>query len=89
MYCTFQEILHESEIALLQLHCTRSQEENILKTELHDMLNLYPNNFFALSILAWNEVNITISKGTILFNCINRNIDCHVCSTESITSLEM
>lgn len=58
----FQEILYESRIALLQLHCKETHEINILKSALDDMLNVYPNNFFALSILACIEVKITPLK---------------------------
>ncbi|XP_017796520.1 PREDICTED: LOW QUALITY PROTEIN: protein NRDE2 homolog [Habropoda laboriosa] len=57
-----QEMLRESQIALLQLHCKWTQEESIFKIELDDMLNLYPNNFFALSILACIESELPIWK---------------------------
>lgn len=60
IYYIFQEILRESQIALLQLHYKRVQNETLLKTELNDMLNLYPNNFFALSVFASIEVNIKL-----------------------------
>ncbi|CAL7937139.1 unnamed protein product [Xylocopa violacea] len=55
-----QEILQESQIALLQLHCKRIQNENLLRTELDDMIKLYPNNFFALSIMACIESKLPI-----------------------------
>ncbi|XP_076276586.1 nuclear exosome regulator NRDE2 isoform X2 [Lasioglossum baleicum] len=57
-----KEILYESEIAILQLHYKRTQEVNILKSTLNEMLNLYPNNFSALSILACFESNSPIWK---------------------------
>ncbi|XP_076642185.1 nuclear exosome regulator NRDE2 [Halictus rubicundus] len=67
--CT-QEMLYESEIAVLQLHYKRTQEVNILKSILNEMLNLYPNNFFALSTLACFESNSPIWK----FNSQNTNL---------------
>ncbi|XP_053972963.1 nuclear exosome regulator NRDE2 [Hylaeus volcanicus] len=57
-----QEMLYESQIALLQLHCKQTQEINILKNVLNDMLKLYPNNLFALSILACIESELPIWK---------------------------
>ncbi|OAD57651.1 hypothetical protein WN48_01626 [Eufriesea mexicana] len=57
-----QEILRESQIVLLQLHYNRVQNESLLKTELNDMLNLYPNNFFALSVFASIESELPIWK---------------------------
>ncbi|XP_076620504.1 nuclear exosome regulator NRDE2 [Colletes latitarsis] len=57
-----QEILFESQLALLQLYCKKTQEISILKTVLDDMLNLYPNNVFALSILACIESELPIWK---------------------------
>ncbi|CAK9825779.1 Nuclear exosome regulator NRDE2 [Anthophora retusa] len=57
-----QEMLRESQIALLQLHCKWTQEENLFKVELDDMLNSYPNNFFALSTLACIESELPIWK---------------------------
>lgn len=65
MYLTYyilQEILQESQIALLQLHCKQIQNESLLKIKLDDMLNLYPNNFFALSVFACIEVSIMMLK---------------------------
>ncbi|XP_076760470.1 nuclear exosome regulator NRDE2 [Xylocopa sonorina] len=55
-----QEILKESQLALLQLHCKRIENENLLRTELDDMIKLYPNNFFALSIMACIESELPI-----------------------------
>lgn len=80
IYYTLQEILQESQIALLQLYCKQIQNENFLKIKLDDMLNLYPNNFFALSVFACIEVSIIIFF-IILF--INHNIKNHnISSTE-------
>nr|XP_033323573.1 nuclear exosome regulator NRDE2 isoform X1 [Megalopta genalis] len=57
-----QEILYESQIAILQLHYRRFREVNILKSILNEMLNIYPNNFSALSMLACIESNSPIWK---------------------------
>lgn len=57
-----QEMLYESQIAILQLHCKQIKEENILKRELNEMLDLYPNNFFALSTWACIESKSPIWK---------------------------
>lgn len=57
-----QEILQESQIALLQLHCKQIQNESLLKIKLDDMLNLYSNNFFALSVFACIESELPIWK---------------------------
>ncbi|KAG9435449.1 protein NRDE2 isoform X1 [Apis mellifera carnica] len=56
------EILQESQIALLQLHCKQIQNESLLKIKLDDMLNLYSNNFFALSVFACIESELPIWK---------------------------
>ena len=66
-----QEILYESEIALLQLHCKQTRETSILKRVLDDMLNLYPNNFFALSVFACIQSELPIWK----FNSQKTNLD--------------
>ncbi|KAF3419965.1 hypothetical protein E2986_02922 [Frieseomelitta varia] len=57
-----QELLRESQIALLQLHDKLIQHENSLKSELNDMLDLYPNNFFALSTFACIESEVPLWK---------------------------
>ncbi|KAK1117880.1 hypothetical protein K0M31_015550 [Melipona bicolor] len=57
-----QELLRESQIALLQLHNKLIQHENSLKSELNDMLDLYPNNFFALSTFACIESELPLWK---------------------------
>lgn len=67
IYCILQEILQESQIALLQLYCKQIQNESFLKMKLDDMLNLYPNNFFALSVFACIEVSIIMSKKKLNF----------------------
>ncbi|XP_029034111.1 nuclear exosome regulator NRDE2 [Osmia bicornis bicornis] len=61
-YHYIQELLYESLIALLQLQCKQTKEENILKEKLNDMLNLYPNNCFALSTWACIESESPIWK---------------------------
>ncbi|XP_026667820.1 protein NRDE2 homolog [Ceratina calcarata] len=57
-----QEILQESQLALTQLHFKLIRNESLLKTGLDDMLNLYPNNFYALSVLACIESKLPIWK---------------------------
>ncbi|CAD1469461.1 unnamed protein product, partial [Heterotrigona itama] len=57
-----QELLRESQIALLQLHDKLIQHENFFKSELNDMLDLYPNNFFALSAFACIESELPLWK---------------------------
>lgn len=52
-----QEMLYESQIAILQLHYERTQMlETVLKETLSEVLNIYPNNFYALSVFAGIEV---------------------------------
>ncbi|KOX69727.1 hypothetical protein WN51_05011 [Melipona quadrifasciata] len=60
--CDTIELLRESQIALLQLHNKLIQHENSLKSELNDMLDLYPNNFFALSTFACIESELPLWK---------------------------
>lgn len=57
-----QEILYESQIALLQLHSERTQELSMLKNTVNDMLNSYPDNFYALSVFACMESELPIWK---------------------------
>ncbi|XP_068970972.1 nuclear exosome regulator NRDE2 [Bombus flavifrons] len=59
---SLQEILRESQIALLQLHYKRIQHKNLLKSEVDDMIKLYPNNFFALSVFACIESELPLWK---------------------------
>lgn len=52
-------MLYESKIAILQLHYERTQTlEVILKETLSRTLNIYPNNFYALSVFASTEVKV-------------------------------
>lgn len=56
-----QEILYESQIAILQLHYERTQSmQTVLKETLSKTLNTYPNNFYALSVFAGIEVKSII-----------------------------
>lgn len=58
-------MLYESQIAILQLHHERTQSMQIvLKETLSRTLNIYPNNFYALSVFAGIEV-----KSIILILC--------------------
>ncbi|XP_011172062.2 nuclear exosome regulator NRDE2 [Solenopsis invicta] len=55
-YPYLQEMLYESQIAILQLHYERTQSmQNVLKEILSRTLNIYPNNFYALSVFAGIE----------------------------------
>ncbi|XP_018052187.1 PREDICTED: protein NRDE2 homolog [Atta colombica] len=55
-YPYLQEILYESQIAILQLHYERTQSmQAVLKETLSKTLNTYPNNFYALSVFAGIE----------------------------------
>jgi len=50
-------MLYESQIAILQLHHERTQSmQAVLKETLSRTLNIYPNNFYALSVFAGIEV---------------------------------
>jgi len=50
-------MLYESQIAILQLHHERTQSvQAVLKETLSKTLNIYPNNFYALSVFAGIEV---------------------------------
>lgn len=52
-------MLYESQIAILQLHYERFQTlEAMLKETLSRALNIYPNNFYALSVFASIEVKV-------------------------------
>lgn len=51
-----QEMLYESELTILQLYYDNFPDvNNNLNETLNDMLNLYPDNFYALSIYASKE----------------------------------
>ncbi|XP_018351980.1 PREDICTED: protein NRDE2 homolog isoform X1 [Trachymyrmex septentrionalis] len=55
-YPYLQEMLYESQIAILQLHYERTQSmQAVLKETLSKTLNIYPNNFYALSVFAGIE----------------------------------
>ncbi|KAL6444572.1 hypothetical protein ACFW04_002002 [Cataglyphis niger] len=55
-YPYLQEMLYESQIAILQLYYERTQMlETVLKETLSEVLNIYPNNFYALSVFAGIE----------------------------------
>ncbi|XP_077277716.1 uncharacterized protein LOC143905922 [Temnothorax americanus] len=55
-YPYLQEMLYESQIAILQLHHERTQSmQTVLKGTLSKILNRYPNNFYALSVFAGIE----------------------------------
>ncbi|XP_077279154.1 uncharacterized protein LOC143906774 [Temnothorax americanus] len=55
-YPYLQEMLYESQIAILQLHQERTQSmQTVLKGVLSKTLNRYPNNFYALSVFAGIE----------------------------------
>lgn len=50
-------MFYESQIAILQLHHERTQSmQGVLKETLSRTLNIYPNNFYALSVFADVEV---------------------------------
>jgi len=54
-------MLYESQIAILQLHHERTQNmQAMLKETLSRTLNIYPNNFYALSVFAGIEVKSII-----------------------------
>ncbi|XP_035720459.1 nuclear exosome regulator NRDE2-like [Vespa mandarinia] len=51
-----QEMIYESELVILQLHYENFPDlDNNLNKILHDMLELYPDNFYALSIYAHKQ----------------------------------
>ncbi|XP_011862923.1 PREDICTED: protein NRDE2 homolog [Vollenhovia emeryi] len=55
-YPYLQEMLCESQIAILQLHQERTRSmQTALKETLSRTLNIYPNNFYALSVFAGIE----------------------------------
>lgn len=65
-------MLYESQIAILQLHYERTRTlEAVLKETLSRALNIYPNNFYALSVFAVIEVKA--SRYITLTTC-NNNI---------------
>lgn len=54
-------MLYESQIAILQLHHERTQSmQTVLKETLSRTLNIYPHNFYALSVFAGIEVKSII-----------------------------
>ncbi|KAG7198202.1 hypothetical protein KM043_005611 [Ampulex compressa] len=57
-----QEILYESQLAILELHHEHTQDTYNLKNTLTNMLNVYPNNFYALSVLASIESELPTWK---------------------------
>ncbi|XP_014471485.1 PREDICTED: protein NRDE2 homolog [Dinoponera quadriceps] len=64
-----QEMLYESQIAILQLHYERKHSlQNALKETLSGALSIYPNNFYALSVFAVIESELPTwrlnSRGT-------------------------
>ncbi|XP_029177339.1 protein NRDE2 homolog [Nylanderia fulva] len=70
-YPYLQEMLYESQIAILQLHYERTKTlESVLKETLSRALNIYPNNFYALSVFAVIESELP----TWRFNSRNSEI---------------
>lgn len=50
-------MLYESQIAILQLNYERTQNlQSVLKETLSIALNIYPDNFYTLSVFATMEV---------------------------------
>lgn len=71
-YSHSQEMLYESQIAILQLHYEKTKtSQTALKETLSKALNIYPNNFYALSVF----VNIESELPTWRFNSRNTNIE--------------
>ncbi|KAL6265282.1 hypothetical protein P5V15_002062 [Pogonomyrmex californicus] len=68
-YSYLQEMLYESQIAILQLHYKRTESMQVmLKESLSKVLSIYPNNFYALSVFAEIESELPTwrfnSRGT-------------------------
>lgn len=56
-------MLYESELVILQLHYENFPDlDNNLNKTLYDMLELYPDNFYALSIYAHKQVGLKMYK---------------------------
>jgi len=56
-------MLYESQVAILQLHCERTENLYITLREILDRaLNIYPNNFYILSVFAGMQVKHRIYK---------------------------
>jgi hypothetical protein len=56
-------MLYESQVAILQLHCERTENLHIALREILDRaLNIYPNNFYILSVFADMQVKDHIYK---------------------------